>query len=60
METDKIKTNEAGKSAVTIGTTLGATGVLGAIGAKHLGPTGSLVGMELSAISGAIVSNAMG
>ena len=50
---------EAGKSAVTLGTTLGATGVLGAIGAKHLGPTGSLVGMGLGAVTGAIVSNAM-
>lgn len=50
---------EAGKSAVTLGTTLGATGVLGAIGAKYLGPTGSLVGMGLGAVTGAIVSNAM-
>ena len=50
---------EAGKSAVTLGTTLAATGVLGAIGAKHLGPTGSLVGMGLGAITGAIVNNAM-
>ena len=50
---------EAGKSAVTLGTTLAATGVLGAIGAKHLGPTGSLVGMGLGAVTGAIVNNAM-
>lgn len=50
---------ETGKSAVTLGTTLVATGVLGAIGAKHLGPTGSLIGMGLGAISGALVSNAM-
>ena len=50
---------EAGKSALTLGTTLGATGVLGAIGAKHLGPTGSLLGMGLGAITGAIVSKAM-
>ena len=50
---------EAGKSALALGTTLGATGVLGAIGAKHLGPTGSLLGMGLGAITGAIVSKAM-
>ena len=47
---------EAGKSAVTLGTTLAATGVLGAIGAKHLGPTGSLVGMGLGAVTGATAS----
>ena len=50
---------EAGKSALALGTTLGATGVLGAIGAKHLGPTGSLLGMGLGAITGAVVSKAM-
>ena len=50
---------EAGKSTLTLGTTLGATGVLGAIGAKHLGPTGSLLGMGLGAITGAVVSKAM-
>lgn len=50
---------EAGKSAVTLGTTLTATGVLGAIGAKHLGPTGSLLGMGLGAITGAVVGKAM-
>lgn len=50
---------EAGKSAVTLGTTLIATGVLGAIGAKHLGPTGSLLGMGLGAITGAVVGKAM-
>ena len=48
---------EAGKSAVTLGTTLAATGVLGAIGAKHLGPTGSLVGMGLGAVVGATTKN---
>ena len=47
---------EAGKSAVTLATTLGATGILGAIGAKHLGPTGSLLGIGLGAITGAIVN----
>ena len=50
---------EAGKSTLALGTTLGATGVLGAIGAKHLGPTGSLLGMGLGAITGAVVSKAM-
>ena len=50
---------EAGKSAATLGVTLGATGVLGAIGAKYLGPTGSLAGMGLGAIAGAAVSNAI-
>lgn len=50
---------EAGKSALTLGTTLCATGVLGAIGAKHLGPTGSLLGMGVGAIAGAVVSKAM-
>lgn len=51
---------EAGKSAVTLGATLGATGILGAIGAKHLGPTGSLIGMGLGAITGAAVNKAIG
>ena len=50
---------EAGKSAATLGVTLGATGVLGAIGAKYLGPTGSLAGMGLGAFAGAAVSNAI-
>ena len=50
---------KAGKSAATLGVTLGATGVLGAIGAKYLGPTGSLAGMGLGAIAGAAVSNAI-
>lgn len=48
---------EAGKSAVTLATTLGATGILGAIGAKHLGPTGSLLGIGTGAIIGASTSN---
>ena len=47
---------EAGKSTVTLATTLGATGILGAIGAKHLGPTGSLLGIGLGAITGAIIN----
>ena len=50
---------KAGKSAATLGVTLGATGVLGAIGAKYLGPTGSLAGMGLGAIAGSAVSNAI-
>ena len=48
---------EAGKSAVTLATTLGATGILGAIGAKHLGPTGSLLGIGTGAIIGASTAN---
>ena len=51
---------QMGKSAVTLGTTIAATGVLGAIGAKYLGPTGSLVGMGLGAITGAMVGKTMG
>ena len=47
---------ESGKSLLTLGTTLAATGILGAIGAKHLGPTGSLLGIGLGAITGAIVN----
>ncbi len=47
---------ESGKSLLTLGTTLAATGILGAIGAKHLGPTGSLAGIGLGAITGAIVN----
>lgn len=47
---------EAGKSAATLGVTLGATGVLGAIGAKHLGPTGSLLGISAGSVAGAITS----
>lgn len=50
---------QAGKSAITLGTTIATTGVLGAVGAKHLGPTGSLIGMGLGAITGAMVNKAM-
>lgn len=50
---------QMGKSAVALGTTIAATGVLGAIGAKHLGPTGSLVGMGLGAITGALIGKTM-
>ena len=51
---------EAGKSALTLGTTTVATGVLGAIGAKHLGPTGSLVGISAGTLIGALTNNVMG
>ena len=50
---------ESGKSLLTLGTTLAATGILGAIGAKHLGPTGSLAGIGLGAISGAAVNRVL-
>ena len=50
---------EAGKSALTLGTTTVATGILGAIGAKHLGPTGSLVGISAGTLIGALTNNAM-
>ncbi len=60
-ETSKGKNvfEELGKSAVTLGTTLGATGILGALGAKHLGPTGSLIGMAMGGASGVLVGNAV-
>lgn len=48
---------EASKSTVSLGSTIVATGVLGAIGAKHLGPTGSLLGISAGTILGAIASN---
>ncbi len=47
--------NEIKNSAISLGTTVTATGILGAIGAKHVGPTGSLVGISLGAIVGAFV-----
>ena len=50
---------ESGKSLLTLGTTLAATGILGAIGAKHLGPTGSLAGIGLGAITGAAVNRVL-
>ena len=50
---------EAGKSAVTLSAGLTATGVLGAIGAKHLGPTGSLLGISAGALTGALVNKTM-
>ncbi len=50
---------EAGKSALTLGTTTVATGVLGAIGAKHLGPTGSLIGISAGTLIGALTNNAI-
>ncbi len=50
---------EAGKSATTLGVTTDAMGVLGAIGAKHLGPTGSLAGISAGALIGAITNSIM-
>ena len=50
---------EASKSAITLGVTTAATGVLGAIGAKYLGPTGSLIGVSAGALIGAITSNTL-
>ena len=50
---------EASKSAITLGVTTAATGVLGAIGAKHLGPTGSLAGISAGALIGAITNNTL-
>ena len=50
---------EASKSAITLGVTTATTGVLGAIGAKHLGPTGSLAGIRAGALIGAITSNTL-
>ena len=50
---------EAGKSAATLGVTLTATGALGAIGAKHLGPTGSLIGIGTGTILGALTNKAL-
>ena len=50
---------EAGKSALTLGTTTVATGILGAIGSKHLGPTGSLVGISAGTLIGALTNNAV-
>ena len=50
---------EASKSAITLGVTTAATGVLGAIGAKYLGPTGSLIGVSTGALIGAITNNAI-
>ena len=38
---------------------LPATGILGAIGAKHLGPTGSLVGISAGTLIGALTNNAI-
>ena len=48
---------ETGKSLATLGTTLLATGVLGAIGSKHYGAVGSLAGTTLGALTSATVSN---
>lgn len=50
---------ETGKSALTLGTTVVGTGVFGAIGAKYLGPTGSLAGISFGSITGAMVNKAM-
>ncbi len=50
---------ETGKSALSLGTTVIATGVFGAIGAKYFGPTGSLVGTSFGSITGAIVNKAI-
>lgn len=50
---------ETGKSALTLGTTVIATGVFGAIGAKYLGPTGSLAGISFCSITGAMVNKAI-
>ena len=50
---------ETGKSVATLGSTLLATGVLGAIGSKHYGAVGSLAGTTLGALTGAVVSDIM-
>ena len=50
---------EAGKSAITLTTTLAASGYLGAIGAKYAGPYGSLVGVGLGSILGYKVAKAL-
>ena len=50
---------ETTKSAVSLATTLIASGYAGAIGAKHCGPIGALIGMGLSAILGCKVSKAL-
>ncbi len=50
---------ETGISLATLGTTLLATGVLGAIGSKHYGAIGSLAGTTLGALTGTVVSNIM-
>lgn len=50
---------EASKSAITLGVTTATTGVLGAIGAKHFGPTGSLAGISAGALIGAITNSIM-
>lgn len=50
---------ETGKSALTLGTTVVGTGVFGAIGAKYLGPTGSLAGISFGSITGAMVNKAI-
>ena len=46
---------KTGKSVATFGTTLLATGVLGAIGAKHYGAVGSLVGTTFGALTGVVI-----
>ena len=44
----------AGKSALTLGATTVATGILDVIGAKHLELTDSLVGISAGALIGAL------
>ena len=49
---------EIGKSGITLGTTLLASGYLGAIGAKYAGPCGSLIGVGLGSVIGYKTSKA--
>lgn len=51
---------EIGKSALTLGTTIVASGYLGAIGAKYAGPYGSLLGIGLGSVLSYKVSRALG
>ncbi len=47
---------EAGKTALSLGSTIVGVGSLGALGAKHFGAVGSLLGVAAGTLIGAEVS----
>lgn len=50
---------EIAKGALSLGTTIGGIGVLGALGSKYFGPVGSVVGISAGTVLGALISRAL-
>lgn len=50
---------EIAKGALSLGTTIGGIGVLGALGSKYFGPVGSVVGISAGTVLGALTSKSL-